>query len=310
MANVLPDDLDYSAYERDTEARVKVRKASDFTEELIDHINPKAGAKRSPDMFSTKLRGDMQFRPGEVTCWSGYSKHKKSIFTGQLALDLCVQKQRVLMASFEMYPADTLGRMARQALAGEHPSNASLERFSKWTDSRLWLLNHVGRFNPSQLIAVLRYFSEELKGTHAFIDSMMMVVGSEEKMDEQKQFATDLIRLAQETGLHIHLITHCRKPAGGDESKPPTKYDVRGTSSITDQAHNIITVWANKAKKSKLDQDPNDIEALAQPDALVTVEGQRASGWEGRVKLWFDSASMRFMDERHTPVEPYVLEAA
>jgi twinkle protein len=139
---------------------------------------------------------------------------------------------------------------------------------------------------------------------------MMMVCASEESMDEQKQFMTDLVRLAQETGLHIHLIAHCRKPGSDGESKPPTKYDLRGSAAISDQAHNVITVWSNKPKKAKLDQNPQDIDALAEPDAAVTVEKQRNGRWEGRAKLWFHEPSMRFLDDRMSPVQPYRLEAA
>lgn len=310
MAQVLRDDFDYAEYERQTECRAKVRPASVFADQLKAKFAPIPEGKRHAEMFSTKLRGALQFRPGEVTCWTGYSKHRKSMFTGQVALDLCVQRQRTLICSFEMYPADTMARMARQAFAVEEPAGASLDRFSRWTDGRLWLFDHVGRINPTQCIAVCRYFAEELKGQQVFIDSMMMVVASEERSDEQKQFATDIVRLAQETGLHLHLITHARKPQGGDESKPPTKYDVRGSAAITDQAHNIVTVWANKPKQAKLEKDPNDITALAEPDAAVTVEGQRNGKFEGRLKLWFHEPSMRFMDERHTPCEPYRLEMA
>jgi twinkle protein len=307
MAQLIPDDFDYQAYERSTECRAKVRRASLFAEDLKAKFRPAEDAPKAPHMFSTKLRNVMRFRPGEVTCWTGYSKHKKSIFTGQLALDLCVQRERVLMASFEMYPRETLGRMAQQMFASDCPAQASLDKFSEWTDGRLWLFDHVGRINPVQCIAVAKYFAEECGGTQMFIDSMMMVVASEDKNDEQKQFATDIIRVAQETGLHIHLITHCRKPQGGDESKPPTKYDVRGSAAITDQAHNIVTVWFNKAKQAALQRDPNSPEA-EKPDAAVTVEGQRNGPFEGRVQLWFDDASLRFLDDRISPVEPYSLQ--
>jgi twinkle protein len=310
MARVLADDIDYAAYERQTECRAKVRRASVFTDELHARFQPPEKQPRHPEMFSTKLRGGLRFRPGEVTCWTGYSKHRKSMFTGQVALDLCVQRERVLMASFEMYPADTLTRMAKQASGIQPPTTGWLDRFAKWTDSRLWLFDHVGRINPQQCMAVARYFAEECKGTQLFVDSMMMVVGSEESADEQKQFATDIIRVAQETGLHIHLITHCRKPQGGDESKPPTKYDVRGSAAITDQAHNIVTVWANKAKRAKLERNAFDAEAAQEPDALVSVEGQRNGAFEGRVKLWFHDESMRFLDEQFGNCEPYPLLGA
>lgn len=307
MAGLIPDDIDFGAYERDTEARAKVRRASLFTDELIASFLPKQRTATTAEMFSTKLRGVVEFRPGEVTVWAGYNGHRKSMFAGQVALDLCVQRQRVMIASFEMQPATTLHRMARQAFAVDRPATSSLEAFAKWTDNRLWLFDHSGRITPDKAIAACLYFAQELKGQHVFIDSMMMVCASEEHLDEQKQFVTDMVRVAKETGLHLHLIAHCRKPQAGDDAKPPTKYDMRGSAAISDQCDNVALVWANKQKAAKLEKDPTDGEALAQPDALVIVDKQRNGSWEGRIKLWFHGPSLRFCDDRMTPVEPYAL---
>lgn len=297
----IPDTIDFSTYMRQTDPTVKVRKASAFMDEVAAQFSEHT--ERHPSMISTKLRNVLQFRPGEVTVWAGYNGHRKSMLTGQVAIDLAAQRQRVMMASFEMLPARTIARMVRQAWAVAEPSQMQLDRFGKWSDGRLWMFDHIGRIAPDECCAVIRYFADELKGSHVFIDSMMMVCASEESLDEQKQLTTDLVRLAQETRLHIHLIAHCRKPQ--DETKPPTKYDLRGSAAISDQAHNVVTIWANKPKKSKLEQNPHDEEALSQPDALVTVEKQRNGAFEGRSKLWFDEASMRFCDDRQSPIEPY-----
>lgn len=309
MAEILSDTIDWSAYERETEAAVKVRPAHAFADDLQAEFAPKSHSQKSV-MFSTKLRDVIEFRPGEVTCWAGYSGHRKSMFTGQVALDLIVQRERTLLASMEMSPARTLARMVRQAFGVEQPEADRLRSFSAWTDGRLWLFDHMGRVAPGVMQAVCMYFATEKQGRHVFIDSMMMVCGSEESLDEQKQFATDLCRLAQETGLHVHLVTHCRKPQSGAEDKPPTKYDLRGSAAISDQASNVITVWANKPKAAKLKANPYDEEALQQPDAAVTVEKQRNGAWEGRIKLWWDEASLRFVDDRTSPMEPYRMEAA
>jgi twinkle protein len=115
--------------------------------------------------------------------------------------------------------------------------------------------------------------------------------------------------VAQETGLHIHLIAHCRKPQSG-EDKPPSKYDLRGSAAISDQCPNVITVWANKAKQAKLESDPHDTVAQAEPDALIGVEKQRNGEFEGRLKLWFHRDSFRFCDDRTSAVEPYSLIGA
>ena len=306
MASVIADDVDFGAYLRDTECSAKVRRASDFADDLAAEFAPKHGV-RDPEMFSTKLRGLLGFRPGEVTAWAGYNGHRKSMFTGQVALDLCVQRQRVLVVSLEMSPARTLARMVRQAAAVSHPGSEFLREFTRWTDGRLWLFDHLGRITPDLCLALLRYFAQELQGQHVFIDSMMMVCKSEEHLDEQKQFTTDLVRVAQETGLHVHLVAHCRKPQTG-EDKPPTKYDLRGSAAISDQCHNVVTIWANKLKAAKLQADPHDAAALADFDALVSVEKQRNGEFEGRAKLWFHRASMRFLDDRVSACEPYHLE--
>jgi twinkle protein len=229
------------------------------------------------------------------------------MFCGQVALDLCVQGQRTMIASFEMLPARTISRMVRQAFALPQPARTSIDAFHRWTDGRLWIFDHFGNIAGNECTAVCRYFAEALDGAHVFIDSMMMVCASEEHQDEQKQFMTGLVRLAQETGLHVHLVAHARKPAGGTEDRPPSKYDVRGSASVTDQAANVVTVWANKAKQASLQKDPNDADALAKPDALVTIEKQRNGEFEGRFQLWFDEGSLRFMNDRTSAVEPYVL---
>lgn len=309
--NLIPDRIDLSAYTRsEDDISVAVRPGNEFREALVASFKPRNPADRKPEMFSTKLRSVIEFRPGEVTCWAGFSGHRKSTFTGQVALDLIAQKQRVLIASFEMWPVDTMQRMAKQALGLATPPDWQVEDFSDWTTDRLWIFDHIGNINPSRCMAVCRYFAEEMKGQHIFIDSMMMVVASEESSDAQKQFMTALVRLAQETGLHIHLIAHCRKPSNGGEEKPPTKYDLRGSAAISDQAHNVIMVWLDKAKKAKAEANPMDGEEADKPDALITVEKQRNGRWEGRVRLWFDDPSMRFVDSRLSSVEPYPMERA
>lgn len=300
MNSFAPDDVDFAAYEWQTECRAKLRTAATYAEQLAAAMEPKA-KDSAPSVFSFSLRHYLRFRPGEVTAWAGYSGHRKSMLTGQIALELAMQKKTTTVISLEMPPADTLARMLNQH-GGTHAPR-DLGRFFNATDS-LWLFDHVGRLTPHQALAVCRYFAEQHGGQQVFIDSFMMVVSSEEKMDEQKQFTTDLVRMAQETGLHVHLICHCRKPQSGLEDKPPSKHELRGTSAITDQAHNVVTVWANKAKEARIHE--NDLDPIrAEPDAAVTVCKQRNGRFEGRIKLWFEEASMRFTDEQVSEVEAW-----
>lgn len=300
MAELL-DAVSFEGFEDVVEV-YRLRKASSYLDQMQAEFKPDDGT-RPPAMFSTKLRHGLEFRQGELTCWAGYNGHRKSMFTGQVALDLISQRRRVLMASFEMQPARTLSRMARQSWGTGHPGDQQLATFAHWTDGKLWLFDHSGRITPSKCLAMCRYFAMEKMGHHVVIDSMMMVCASEESMDEQKQLVTDLVRMAQETNLHVHLVTHCRKPQSGEE-RPPSKYDLRGSAAISDQAHNVVTIWANKAKKAKLEEG-GDPGLLNEPDALITVAKQRNGRWEGSCKLWFDDNSMRFCDDGRLDSTPY-----
>lgn len=309
MARVIAEsEINFAEYERETNVRVKVRPASVFVDDLVAQFAYSDGdGPQEPTMKSTKLRGLLNFRPGEVTAWAGYNGHRKSMFAGQVALDLIASGERCLIASMEMTPERTLARMARQAAATRWPDPRWLAAFSQWSDGRLWLFDHLGRVTPSVCLAVCRYFADELKGRHVFIDSMMMVCASEESLDEQKQFITDLCRLAIETDLHIHVIVHCRKPQAG-EDKPPTKYDIRGAAAISDQVSNVVTVWANKGKRDRIESGKADNVVMNEPDARVAVEKQRNGAWEGKVGLWFDETSLRFCDDRLTGARPINLE--
>lgn len=310
MAFLTEDEIDFSAYERETECSVKVRPASLFADELDAEFTPRPAGGRRAAMTSTKLQHAIEFRAGEVTVWAGYNGHKKSMLTGQVALDLCDQNERTLVMSLEMPPRATLARMARQACATDLPSYDRRREFMRWTDGRLWLFDHVGALSPSRCMAVCRYFAAELGGQHVFVDSFMKVCESEESMDSQKAMVGQLCEVAKETGMHLHLIAHCRKPNGGTEDRPPTKYDVKGSGAITDQPHNVCTVWENKPKRVEGEKQSPDPEVMKKPDSIVSIEKQRNGRTEGRFGLWFDERSLRFVDREFAPVEPYPMVVA
>lgn len=291
------DAIDFAAYEWETDCKAKVRQAASFAEAVAAELEP-AKREAAPGVFSFKLGNKLRFRPGEVTAWAGYSGHRKSMLTGQVALELAMQGHRSLVISLEMSPAKTMARMARQFEAKGVPRD--LGRFFDRTH-HLYLFDHCGRITPQQCIAVCNYFAQELAGSQVFIDSFMMVCGSEESLDEQKQMTTDLVRMAQDTGLHVHLVAHCRKPSTSDESKAPGKHDLRGTAAITDQCANVVTVWANKPKDVALSESPYSPMAN-DPDAELTVCKQRNAEFEGRLKLWLHRESMRFVNDMQTEV--------
>ena len=298
-----PDDIDFSLYEKETDAQQKVKPASDYVQELIDRIKSPVRPNHRY-MPWAKTYGLFQFRPGEVTVWGGANGNGKSMVTGFVALGLLSQGERCCFASFEMKPIRTLERMARQfsgsnphdpAYAGSESATKFLldlyGQFKDWTDSRLWLYDQQGTVTASQVCAVARYCAKELGVTHMFIDSLMKCVHGEDDYNGQKAFVDELTAIARDHAIHIHLVHHIKKPASEDQK--PGKYDFKGTGAITDQVDNVIAVWRNKPKERKIEAgqqvDTNE------PDCLLICDKQRNGEWEGTIGLWFDKASQQYL---------------
>lgn len=304
MAQVIyEDEIDFAKYERETDAKQKVKPASQWVQELIDRINNPIKEPRAV-MPWRKTHSMVAFRKGEVTVWGGANGNGKSLVTGQIALSLIAQDEKVCIASFEMKPSKTLERMGRQysgfnaddpAFAGSTAAKMELikvyEEFKEWTNGRLWLYDQQGTVTATQVAAVVRYCAKEKGITHFFVDSLMKCVASEDDYNGQKMFVDELTAIARDHGIHIHLVHHIRKPS--DENHKPSKYDYKGTGAITDQVDNVISVWRNKAKEKKRDEG-KPVEDK-EPDALLICDKQRNGEWEGSIGLWFDRQSMQYV---------------
>lgn len=304
MAEIITEDeIDFERYEKETDHKQKVKPAALWVEELIARIKSPVVLPRSV-MPWRKTHQLVQFRPGEVTIWGGANGQGKSLVTGQVALSLCSQSEKVCIASFEMKPMKTLERMGRQ-WSGENPDHPAFrghdeakarmidlyEQFRDWTTGKLWLYDQQGTVTASQVCAVVRYCAKEKGITHFFVDSLMKCVADEDDYNGQKRLVDELTAIARDYGIHIHLVHHIKKPANEDHK--PTKYDYKGSGAITDQVDNVISVWRNKIKE-KAREDGKQV-SDGEPDALLICDKQRHGEWEGKIGLWFHKDSMQYL---------------
>ncbi len=299
------DDADFAAYYAESEPAAKVHSASTWAEQLAAlHDNPRAirGAK----LPWSRTHDNVRFRPGEVTCWAGINGSGKSQLLGNVVLGFCAQQERSCIASFEMYPIDTLDRMQQQAAMCSNPARAFAERFMRLLDGHLWIYDQQGQADPRMVYAVIRYCARNLKIQHMIVDSLMKCVRGEDDRNGEKDFVGMLCTLARDEGIHIHLVHHVRK--GENEDKPSTKWDVKGSGAIVDQVDQLMIVWRNKAKEraikaaaasgKQLDDDTRD-----KPDAMLCCEKNRNGKWEGRIPLWYHSDSLQYTgDSRCKPL--------
>lgn len=259
----------------------RVKRVTDFLDDLDKYLDKgdDVDGARLPFKFTHKKFG---FREGEVTMWSGYNGHKKSMLLGYCCVDLIKQKERVCIASFEMKAVSTIVRMAKQ-LSGDYSQDVAMmiPDFVQFAMNDLYLFDHLGQITPQRVYGVIVYCAKELGVKHFVIDSLMRVIGGEDKYNEQKDFVVQLCNLAMQYNVHIHLVHHTRK---GNEDVPPSRYDAKGSGAISDNVHNSLTVWSNK----------NKIEGA--PDVLLRCDKQRNGEWEGSVNLNFDKVTLSFLE--------------
>ncbi len=298
---IKPEEVDVEKYLHAHDLTNKVREVSGLLDELRAEIaNPVKEVTQT--MPWPKTEHSFRFRPGEVTLYAGSNGGGKSLITGQIALGLIKQKQKICIQSFEMKPQRTLYRMLRQ-FAGENiefPKFVSkekylgrlLDRFHQFAGDRMWLYDQQGTVTTQQVIAVTRYCAMELGVTHVFIDSLMKCVPGEDDYNAQKMFVDEITAVARDHNIHIHLIHHIRKLQ--NEELQPNKNDIKGTGAIADQVDNVLLMWRNK-KKEHDKQKKGTVDDKV-PDAMLMCEKQRNGEAEDWFSLWYDKESQQFTE--------------
>lgn len=273
----------------------RIKQADDFRELLHQEFNGPEEAKglRLP---WTAVSDKWRIRPGELTVWSGYNGHRKSMVSGYVLLDLMKQGEKGCVLSFEMKPSKTLRRMASQAVGVKSPSTQYIDKFLDYLAGKLWIYDQQGSVTPERVYGVITYCAEQFGITQFIVDSMMKVIEDEDDYNAQKIFTGRLQNLARDLNIHVHLITHAKKT--GDETKRPGKQDNRGSGTIVDQTDNFVTVFRLPELK----------EGDTGPDHCLYVDKQRnaENGWEGHLALWFDENCLQFHENSWERTKPRV----
>ncbi len=302
METIREDEIDWAAYAEESEMYAKVYSGHEVLPDVKKYLQGsyyKNGAK----LPWAKTHDKVQLRLGEVSVYAGVNGHGKSLMTGQVVLGLVQQGFKTLVASFEMPVGATLGRMARQATTVRHPDEQMLQLYSTFMEQKLFVFDHHGRFDGNKIGALCRYAKQEKGITHIVIDSLMKVTKGEDDYNGQKDLINSLCSIAQDNGIHIHLVHHLRK--SGDEFAVGGKFDLKGSGSISDQVDNIFIIWKNK-KKEMLAQQGEAVDNT-EPDAMIICEKQRHGEFEGRFTLWFDRTSQQFVEIAHGLPSRYLL---
>ncbi|MFT4068948.1 toprim domain-containing protein [Paraburkholderia sp.] len=229
-----------------------------------------------------------EFRGGEVTVWTGYNGHGKSLLLNQVLIGLMNQGERAVVFSGELTPERQGERISKQLGGLDRPSPAYLDYMAEWLRDRMWLFNLNGTASIDRLIAVFTYAFKRYGIRHCVIDSLMMTDVQSDgpgAITSQKEAMRKLANWARANGTHVHLVAHPRK--GQDEKKTPGKQDVSGASVITDAADNVFAVWSAQKDEALPDDET--------PDGFLTLHKQRNGETQRRsIPLFFNHDAQQY----------------
>ncbi len=205
-----------------------------------------------------------RFRYGEVTVWTGYNKHGKSEVLNHCMVDLCWQGDRALICSLEVQAAETYRKLirmtqARRDVCAPEEREQFAERCLKPLAQRVWVYDAVGTADIEDVLGVMLYAYQRFGVRQFVLDSLMRFSGldgeGQDIWNSQKAFMDRLIDFARLYNVHIHLVAHSKKPNDRrGEAIIPRRYDVMGSSYLTNLPQNVIVVWRNREKQNRLQE--------------------------------------------------------
>jgi twinkle protein len=243
------------------------------------------------------------FRPGEVSIWTGYNGHGKSLLLIQAMIGLMEQGKKICVFSGEMPPITQGQRLARQLAGTENPTENFLEVIGDWLSDKFWLFDMVGSASMTSLIEAFTYAYKRHGVEHFVVDSLMMTDVPEDGFayqTKQREGVSKLTTFCKSYGCHVHLVAHPKK---GNREKPPEQGDVCGSGKITDFADNIFSLWSDFKKQGTGETDV----AENRPDAWLTLMKQRnASTQVKKIPLYFNLKCQQFSHDRLR--RPYIYQ--
>lgn len=262
---------------------------SEFFGQVKASLYPSAAAEPLPRLLlGDRYHDCFEFRPGELSVWTGINGHGKSLMLGQILVGLMHQGVRVCVFSGEMTPLEQAKRILKQCTGAERPTPEYIDATAEWLRDRMWLFNVLGSATIDRLVTVFSYAAKRYGIEQFVIDSLMVTDVPDEgpgAFTAQKAAVQKLAGFAKQFKAHVHLVAHPRK--GKDESSAPGKLDVGGSGKITDGADNIFSVWSARKEDGEEENE--------KPDALLELHKQRNGDVQHKkFWLWFNLAAKQF----------------
>jgi len=266
---------EWTSQKSDTES-LQIKRPSEYMDEVESYFSDDLTGG-IPLPFE-KTINDFKVRMGEVTLVTGYSGHGKSAWLNYVMLHL-LKHNKSMIASFEMKPRATLGRMCQQT--GEsNPNTVYIRDFLNKLEHHLYLYDPEGETTSQKVLDVIYYCAEKLNIKIIVLDSLMKCGINEDDLNKQKDFANKLAVAARDLNIHIFLVAHSRKTA--DENVNSSKFDIAGSANLSNLVDNVLSVHRNKRREQeKRNDQPWDDAIINQwPSSVHLLKQRHGNGME------------------------------
>jgi twinkle protein len=272
-------DVDFRAWIQ-PEERQRLITPADLRGELFDHMHRQASGEGLALPWE-KAGNRVRFQRGKLSVWTGITHHGKTLLLKLLMQHAMRCGEKVCIASFEERPLLTVGDMLQQAAHTATPSQAFIDAWCDWASTRLVIYDQQKMVAPEIIVGVANYVAREMGVTHFVVDSLMRLGLDGDDYNGQRRFFNLIGAAASASNIHVHVVAHGRK--GGEDEKPLSIFDIKGSGDVINQADLILQVWRNKTK---------DTQDRMTPDGRLIVHKQRGNpNWLGAFDLWHDARS-------------------
>ena len=277
LEDIIVTDKEVAGYmeKRDNQEHLYIKRPSEYLDEVEKYFAQDLNGGLSLPFLnadgSSKTDNAFKVRMGETTVVTGYSGHGKSAWLNQAILGL-MKHEKTMIASFEMTPRATLGRMCQQT--GEPlPNYDYIKDFLSKLEHNLYMYDPKGETSPTKVIEVIYYCAEKLGVKIMVLDSLMKCGIAEDDLNGQKAFLNKIAVACRDLDIHIFLVAHSRKTASDHDYAK--KLDVAGSGNVTNMADNVISVHRNKAREESMLNENYDADVVNQPPCSVWLVKQR-----------------------------------
>tara|TARA_Y100001973_G_scaffold29111_1_gene44080 strand:+ start:4128 stop:5582 length:1455 start_codon:yes stop_codon:yes gene_type:complete len=175
-----------------------------------------------------------------------YDLNKEGHRVGYIALEESIRKTAENIMGFEMEIPPH--RWELEGVTEEQKRKAFEATIGS---GRMVLYDHWGSIDPANLLNRIRYMARAMDCKYIFLDHLSIVVSALESGDERRMIdstMTKLRSLVEETGVHLVLVSHLRRPDGRshEEGGATSLSQLRGSHAIAQLSDAVIGCERNQ----------------------------------------------------------------